>query len=415
MSYTIESKYTTRGAFTTARAQSYYGRARTVDEVVYHWWNTPDKRAKSPDNIYGYMINNNKSVNYIAGWDDHLGKPRLLGFTPLVGYVAVTTQNANIFSLSVETDPLITTSDPRSYELYKMLGWLHDQLEKRYKKPLRIGVHKQYWQTSCSPIDKARIRREADKWKNGAYNPAKPQPPVEGAVISYERFDDAPRLYKFKRDSYMYNFNHKKHADMEKVLSFKKGDTIALVGEAHNKTVNSKYLLTEYSFGATIKNPSQVKATNGFNVVDVELVVPDNPIAQEPKIVRREVFEPAKPMELLVNTKLVEIPSSTIVVKSKEHSAGELINDIAETTWWDNGSSFHRTTYSVSNNINRGFKADALKDIQIIPQPPVVDPPEEPLPDLPPSEDSYGKQNNELLKKLIGMITELIEKIKNIF
>lgn len=416
MAYTIENKYVTTNSFTVSQAERYYGRKRTVDEFIYHWWNTVANRAKSPMDIYNYMIRANKSVNFILGWDDAMGKVRIIAMTPL-DRVALTTQNANIFSISVEVDPLITTSDPRAYELYKALGWLHFQMEKHFGKRLRSGIHKQYWQTQCSPIDKARGLREADKWRSGTYDPVTPKPPIEGAVIEYTRFDDAPRLYKFNRDASMHNFNHKRHADMEKILDFKKGDTIAIVGQAVNKTVNSTYYLTDWSFGTDQKHPNQVRFTNGINMVNLDRVIPDNPIAQEPKVVKREEFKPSKPMEVAVNTYLVEIPSADRAIDTKEYAAGEIIENIAERTEWDNGEKFYRTGFSVSKNIARGFREGVLKDI--VEKPPVEPtPPTEPevpdVPDLPPSEDSYAEQNNNLLKQILELLKWLVDKVKSI-
>lgn len=284
MSYAIENRHAITNSMTPAAAAAYYKRPRTIDELVDHWWGLPQNRAKTPDGLYQYMINAGKSVNFILGWDDYQGRVRILAMTPL-DRVAITTQNANIFSISVETDPLITTTDPRAYELYKALGWLHFAMEQRYGKRLRAGIHFQYWQTQCSPIDKNRVLREAEKWRSGGYNPTPPTPPpvVEGAVIKYTRLypTNAPRIYRFRRAAGLYNFNHKRHADMERVLPYNQGDTISIVGMAHNQTVNSKYLMTAYSFG-NADQIGQPKFTNGVNEVDLELIETTNPPAVEP-------------------------------------------------------------------------------------------------------------------------------------
>lgn len=442
MSYAIEARYTTAGAMTNAEAIRYYGRNRTVDELVDHWWGLPSQRARSPENILQYMLGAGKSVNYILGWDDYQGRVRILGMTPLDGYVAITTQNANIFSVSVECDPLITTSDPRAYELYKALGWLHWQLEGRYNKRLRAGVHLQYWSTQCSPIDKNRVLHEADKWRNGAYNPQPPAPtptptPPEGASIKYDRLapNDKPKIYRFKRDANLWNFNHKRHADMNVITTFKAGDTISIVGKATNNSVGgSVYLMTAYSFGDAAED-GQCAFTNGVNQADVDLIVTDNPPAVEPPKPPAPAPEPEKP---------------TIIYK-KYDEPKHMLPKLDQVTLWDfnhakhvdmkpagtvkrdtlapikivgyalhpTGSRYEMTAFSYDNSGKDKvpFKTNGFNtvDLEDVPKPPVPVPPQppvEPTPDpvpLPPSQDSEVIINKDLLTAFIQAIIKLCQ------
>lgn len=438
--YTIENRQAITNSMTPAAAASYYGRPRTVDEFIYHWWNTVANRAKSPENILQYMIANNKSVNYIVGWDDYQNKVRIIHMTP-TNRVALTTQSANIFSESVEVDPLITTSDPRAYELYKAVGWLHLQRENAHGKRLRGGIHFQYWQTQCSPIDKARVLREADKWRFGAYNPTKP-PVVEGAVIKYARLypDTAPKIYRFKRNANLYNFNHKRHADMNIILPFKQGDTIAIVGEAHNQTVNSRYLMTKHSFGNADKT-GQPAFTNGVNVADLELVVTTNPPAVEPPKPPEPAPTPTPPAPVAIKYKPTadkyfrpkndritlwdfnhEKHSQMTPAGYVDKSAPDPIR-IVGVAIHPTGSEYYMTAFSYNNSgkattpfRTTGFNKADLEEVTPPTAPVPVNPPIDPVvPEpLPPSDDSLIDRQLvvvgflEMLRKLIDDFLTLI-------
>lgn len=167
--YTIEKRYINTNSMTKAAAQAYYGKPYVITDYFTHWWGLPAQRAKSPMDIYNYMKANNKSVRHILGWDDALKKVRIIAMTP-EDRVPLTQQNANIYGDSVEVDPLITTSDPRAKELYKALGWLMWQREKRWGRRLRPRLHKEVWATACSNISKTRVQQECDKWRSGGYN-----------------------------------------------------------------------------------------------------------------------------------------------------------------------------------------------------------------------------------------------------
>lgn len=441
--YTIENRHTASGSMTVAEATRYYGRQRTVDELVDHWWGLPANRAKTPDGIYNYMLNADKSVNFILGWDDYQGRIRIIGMTPL-NLVAITTQNANIFSISVETDPLITTSDPRAYELYKALGWLHYEMEKHFNKRLRAGVHLQYWQTQCSPIDKSRVLHEAEKWRTGAYNPVVKPPVVEGAVIKYNRIheNDQPRVYRFKRNANLVNFNHKRHADMGIVLSYKQGDTISIVGKAHNQTVNSTYLMTKHSFGSADKT-GQPAFTNGVNAVDLDIIVTTNPPAVEPAPVPLPVPTPPpvpvkptilygkldKPRYFRPKVDQVTLWDFNFEKHTQMVPAGYLKKDAAEPirvvaiATHPTGSRYYMTGFSYDNSgqapvpykttgINTVDMQEVEAPTEPIPiQPPVI--PVTPTP-LPPSDNSQIDKSivKAFLESIIKLIQDFLGKLK---
>ena len=297
--YTIERMYVNTNSMTPARAASYYGRPRIITNIFDHWWGLPQNRASSPKNIYDYMKRAGKSVDYILGWENATNKVRIIAMTP-PSRVALTQQSGNVYGRSIEVDPLITTNDPRAYELYKALAWLHIQIEKETGKHLPPKLHKEVWATQCSNIDKARVLRERGKWLAGEYD-VKKKPAIQGASIIYRGI--TPKVYVAKRNMKLWEFNHTKHKDMKavtkqdgSVLIIPKGEPVTIVGYATNKSVDSKYGMTEYSFGEENLGKSsvaKVRKTTGFNVADLEL--PPKVKAEEPQPAEQPTPEPETP------------------------------------------------------------------------------------------------------------------------
>lgn len=280
--YKIEKLYTNTNSMTVSEAESYYGKLRIVINIFEHWWGLVYNRAKSPKAIYDYMVKANKSVDYIIGWDDAQGKVRIIAMTP-PNRVALTQQGGNPTGKSIEVDPLITTNDPRAYELYKALGWLHTVVETEVGRGyLPPKLHKEVWPTACSDIDKARVTRERNKWVAGDYDPVKPQPPVQGANIEYTTYK-TPKMFIANTNIQLWNFNHTKHADMEGILKVPliAGTPITIVGYAVNKSVGgSKYMMTEYSMGLPFKGAPN--KTTGFNIVDLDEEIKPMPVPPPP-------------------------------------------------------------------------------------------------------------------------------------
>lgn len=311
--YTIEKKYINTNSMTVAAAERYYGKNYRVTDIFWHWWGLPENRASSPDAIYNYMKNANKSVRHIVGWDDAKKKVRIIAMTP-ENRVPLTQQGGNIYGDSVEVDPLITTSDPRAYELYKALGWLKVEREKRWGRKLGDKLHKEVWATQCSNIDKARVEREAAKWRAGTYDPKKTTP--AGAKIKYVLYDEPEVLITNKRTT-IWDFNHTRHSDMESKGTIPAGEPVTLVGYALNEsTGGSKYMMTSYSLGKDSKGKPVVNFTNGMNRADFDgpkpepvVVVEPTPVVEEPKpepvVVPIPVQEP-EPVQEPVPVEVVE-------------------------------------------------------------------------------------------------------------
>lgn len=267
--YQIEiRKASANGFMTPAEARRYYGKYAR-DGVTYHWWNSPDKIADSAhDNIVNYFLSNASrsaapTINYVLS-------QKKITYVTNPDYVTWHATKGNPTTIGVECSPHFNN------EWYKKAGWLHSELESRYGKPLKIYVHKDWQSTQCSPIDKARIRQEADRWKTGYYDPKPTPPPAKPVVDNWVLWKEQPVEYVTKNQpTHMWNFNSKDW-NMEKVKTFNKGDRITIVGSAWNTVLNREYYLTQYSFTR--------KITNGFNPVDLEVYVPPRPPVVEPPI-----------------------------------------------------------------------------------------------------------------------------------
>ena len=134
-----------------------YGMPRTIDGVTYHWWGDPAQQpqfmgivnwlCRADGNSSAHVVGETGRVAWIvdaanAAW--HAGNAR--GNATTVGY---------------ECNPRLTDGD------YETMGEFHDDMEKAYDKRLPIYVHKEWTPTSCSPIDKNRIRAIADRFHQG--------------------------------------------------------------------------------------------------------------------------------------------------------------------------------------------------------------------------------------------------------
>lgn len=283
-SYGIEIKWASKaGYFTPSEARSYYGRY-SRDGVTYHWWNSPDRiggSAADHDSIVNYLngraaIGQAPTVNYV------LSEPKLtLCIAP--ENVAWTSSAGNATTIGVECTPHFTDG------FYKKAGWLHDQLEQRFGKRLAIYVHFE-WQpgTACSPMDKNRIRHEADKWRAGAYDapapvpvpPPTPTAPVTPPTVTLQISDIQNKKVRLKKDTNLWDLSFTTWAGAKSVKTLPAG-TIVEVSALAKHPLGGQYYLSEYSYSRGVGN--------GINVVDCEdytdPVAPpkDTSVVQPPK------------------------------------------------------------------------------------------------------------------------------------
>lgn len=161
-SYAIEIKpASSNGWFTPAQSNAYYKTPYARTGVTVHWWGD-GTGANNHDNIVNYMNAQSaagvKSVNYVLS-DNKI----TMCVNP--DNVAWCSNAGNPTTISVETQPTLGA------EGYKKWGWLLNQLEQRYNRPLDLYRHSDWFNTDCpGTIDLSRIRAEANKWKAGAYD-----------------------------------------------------------------------------------------------------------------------------------------------------------------------------------------------------------------------------------------------------
>lgn len=150
--YQVLTQYNSPNYTPYAQVPSVYGMSRVITGVVYHWWGDPAQNpqflniiswlCRSNGNSSAHTVGEGNRVAWIvdainAAW--HAGNAR--GNALYVGY---------------ECNPRLSDED------YQTMGEFHYDMEVAYGRTLEIRVHKEFSNTSCSPIDKARIRRIAD-------------------------------------------------------------------------------------------------------------------------------------------------------------------------------------------------------------------------------------------------------------
>lgn len=155
MSYKIETKLAPRGVYFTPRqSNAYYATRYARKGITVHWWGD-NTGASNHNNIVNYfMRRKDGSVNYIVS-----DKKITMMVHP--NNVAWTSQAGNPTTISIEFQPTL------SAEGYKRGGWLINELEKKYKKTLKLYKHSDWTSTACpGTISLKRLRAEANKFKN---------------------------------------------------------------------------------------------------------------------------------------------------------------------------------------------------------------------------------------------------------
>ncbi len=128
-SYALEMKpASAAGYFTPAQARAYYGKYAR-DGVTYHWWNSPDRIGNSVgdhDSIVGYL--NGRAAAGQAPTVNYVASSNKLTFCVNPDNVTWTSSSGNPTTIGVECSPHFND------ELYKKLGWLHDQARRTLRQ-----------------------------------------------------------------------------------------------------------------------------------------------------------------------------------------------------------------------------------------------------------------------------------------
>lgn len=293
MSYNIEIRLASKnGWHTPAQSRSYYDEYSRIG-VLWHWWNSPNLVKDSDhDNIVNYILgkaqNGIGSINYVLS---NTKITMLVNPDNVSWHVAAKKKpfpNANY--IGVELSPHLNA------EGYKKAGWLFNELEGRYGKKLLHSKHNDWVTTQCpGSIDINRIKAEAKKWKDGAYNP-KPTPPKPVPVppsepnLTWHLWKEGEVEYVINKDTAMYDVNSKTWGGIKPHTAFKKGERVVIVGHIHNKALDRDYYITRYTFDK--------KNSTGFHPADLDVyVAPTDPVPEPPKNPPVEPTDPTPPAE----------------------------------------------------------------------------------------------------------------------
>jgi len=162
----------------------YYGVPYNPVEAHMHWWGAPGQAGTHDGNVQHLKTTKDVSANFV------LSENRITLMVPL-NKNALTTGKRNPYAWKVENDP--TLSDQQ----YKTMGYLVYIVEKLnptlLNEPLRL--HKEFYSTSCSEIDRPRVRAYAEQFRTGKLDPATGLPPVENPKpTDPEPTDDIDKL-----------------------------------------------------------------------------------------------------------------------------------------------------------------------------------------------------------------------------
>lgn len=136
-------------------------------ESHVHWWGAPDQAGSHDGNATHLFNTKDLSVNFVVS------ENRITLMVPL-DRIALTTGQRNPYAWKSENDPTLTEQQ------YKTMGYLHYIVEKLNPSLLNepIRHHKEFMNTSCSEIDKAKVRFYAEQFRTGALDPATGEAPV---------------------------------------------------------------------------------------------------------------------------------------------------------------------------------------------------------------------------------------------
>jgi len=246
--------------------------------------------------------------------------------------------------------------------------------------------------------DKGYARKEWDQvtaWLNGNGSTA-PKPPVNTA-ITYKKI--TPKRIRLIRTASLWDFNFSDWSKAKAIKTYQKGEVIDVVAEATN-ALGGKYLLTAYSY-----NNGAIRATNGFNVVDVEDYKPviTLPPTVEPK------WEAMSPPRKLVTAGELRVFDLTANVEVGDPIPKGTEVDFVEKKTLKNNRMYLRSKWASTNKKDWGLPIDSLIELKDVPREPVPEPPI----DVDPVEPGNGDVEARLtaLEKIVKYIVDFFSSL----
>lgn len=322
-----------------ALVRQIYGMDRYIEGVVYHWWGDPNLRPQFLNIINFLCRPNGNSSAHIVGESGRVAW--IVDAINAAWHAGHATGNARF--VGYECNPRLADGD------YQTMGEFHYEMEKAYKRTLTIRVHKEFSNTACSPIDKARIRRIADALH------AQDKAPVPAPVKEKTREVYKPlKRFVFTKDSLLEHIPKGGNAGSR---TYKKDEKID-IKQKITMTDGSVWYRTQYS--------SDNEVGTGFrsgNLTPLVEAVPDPEWLRNLKDYKGAKLSvlPAAGVPVLNLTTFAPV-NDTIIPK------GTQIDIVKETTI--GGKKYYLSSYALTNGLPWGIPEAQLGV-------PVVEPPKE--------------------------------------
>jgi peptidoglycan hydrolase-like protein with peptidoglycan-binding domain len=152
--------------------QKYYGKPYNPTELHAHWWGTPRAAGTHQTNVDHLLDGDEVSTNFVAS-------PKRVTLMIDIDLIALTTGQYNPIAWKVENDPIMTVPEGREWG-YKTLAAIIYLVERK-NPALRnqpVKLHKDYYATECSNIDRVEVRRVVEQFFSGALDTKTGLPPV---------------------------------------------------------------------------------------------------------------------------------------------------------------------------------------------------------------------------------------------
>lgn len=277
--------------FTPSEGAAYYGRARSLDEIVIHHWDSKEKRLAGQVSFNGVLQHllhaGVPSANDIIGFDEGAGRVRVVNSVqyPNVAFTSGSTYTArgkyiNQVSVGFECDPLGEVSGhAQQAAVLEAIAQRALDYCKLVDRLLPLSMHRDYAQTACPgemPLDWLRSRL-AQLWQEYK-NPA-PAPSPLPATSTYKRLEKRTWLCNAEPTK-LWDLGFTTWPTAKSTAQFSKGHPVEIVGIAYHP-LGGKYLMTNYSFGNA--DTTGVPAHNtGFNKKDMVQAPEPQPIPPAP-------------------------------------------------------------------------------------------------------------------------------------
>jgi len=255
--------------------------------------------------------------------------------------------------------------------------------------------------TLC-PADLKHLGYAQNCWNNAkarlqAENSPVPTP-IPSAGITYERI--TPKRIEVIRTTNLWDFNFTSWSSAKAIKTYGAGELIDVVAIATN-SLGGRYYMTAYSF-----NEGNIRATNGFNVVDVKDYVSPTPIPVPPTPTTPAiVFVPLdNPRKLVTTRDLRVIDLTTKTEIGDVIKAGTEVEIVDKTTLADNVM-YYRSKWAQTNSKLWALPAEAFKEVTPTPEVPVETIPPTPIDTNP---DTVGNGDVDIRLSLIEAFLKAI-------